>query len=120
MRLKIARIYEKIANARLAFLHQLSWQIVRDYDIICLETLNVKGMMANKKLAKPFNYNPNHRSNRQEISKDFKENGAIYITKYQNFLKKNNQTLDKIKIIKDNQIKLINELISNVTVFTYR
>ncbi len=40
-----------------------------------------------KKIAKPFNYNPNHRSNRQEISKDFKENGAIYITKYQKFLK---------------------------------
>jgi CMP-N,N'-diacetyllegionaminic acid synthase len=38
-------------------------------------------------IAKPFNYDPNHRLNRQEISKDFKENGAIYITKYKNFIK---------------------------------
>jgi len=40
-----------------------------------------------KGIAKPFNYDPNQRLNRQEISKEFKENGAIYITKYQNFMK---------------------------------
>jgi len=40
-----------------------------------------------KKIAKPFNYDPTRRLNRQEIFNDFKENGAIYITKYQNFMK---------------------------------
>lgn len=40
-----------------------------------------------KEIAKPFNYDPNHRLNRQEISKEFKENGAIYITKFKNFMK---------------------------------
>ncbi|UKJ06894.1 transposase [Solitalea lacus] len=51
-RLKVAAIHEKIANARLDLLHKVSTQITNEYDIICLEDLNVKGMMTNHKLAK--------------------------------------------------------------------
>jgi putative transposase len=51
-RLKVAAIHEKIANARLDNLHKISTQIINGYDTICLEDLNVKGMMANRKLAK--------------------------------------------------------------------
>ncbi len=51
-RLKVAAIHEKIANTRLDLLHKVSTQITNEYDIICLEDLNVKGMMANHKLAK--------------------------------------------------------------------
>ena len=51
-RLKVAGIHEKIANSRLDVLHKISTQIINAYDIICVEDLNVKGMMANHKLAK--------------------------------------------------------------------
>lgn len=51
-RIKVARQYEKIANQRSDFLHKLSTQIVRDYDITCLEDLKVKNMVKNHNLAK--------------------------------------------------------------------
>ena len=51
-RLKVAAIHEKIANTRLDLLHKVSTRIIKEYDTICLEDLNVKGMMANHKLAK--------------------------------------------------------------------
>jgi len=51
-----------------------------------------------KQIAKPFNYDPNNRQNRQELSNDFKENGAIYITKYQNFMKSECRVSGKIGI----------------------
>ncbi len=50
--IKIAKIHEKISNCRKDTLHKISYQIVRDYDIICIEDLNVKGMVKNHKLAK--------------------------------------------------------------------
>jgi len=51
-RIKVARCYEKISNQRLDFLHKLSTQLVKDYDIICIEDLQVKNMVRNRKLAK--------------------------------------------------------------------
>lgn len=51
-RLKVARIYEKIVNCRVDNLHKVSTELVRRYDIICVEDLNVKGMVKNHKLAK--------------------------------------------------------------------
>jgi putative transposase len=51
-RLKVARLHEKISNCRRDTLHKVSMELVRDYDIICIETLNVSGMLKNRKLAK--------------------------------------------------------------------
>lgn len=51
-RLKVAVLHEKIANTRLDLLHKISTRIINEYDTICVEDLNVKGMMANHKLAK--------------------------------------------------------------------
>ena len=51
MRLKVARQYRKITNCRTDFLHKLSTDLVRRYDTICLENLNVEGMMKNHNLA---------------------------------------------------------------------
>lgn len=53
-KIKVARFYEKIKNKKLDFLHKLSFRLVKDYDIICVETLRVKNMMKNHKLAKSF------------------------------------------------------------------
>lgn len=51
-RLHLARQYEYIANCRQDYLNKLTTQLVRDYDIICVESLHVGGMLKNHKLAK--------------------------------------------------------------------
>ena len=51
LRIKIAREYEKIANIRKDYLHKISHKIVSENQVIISETLNVKGMMQNHKLA---------------------------------------------------------------------
>lgn len=51
-RIKVARIHEKIQNQRMNFLHEVSSALVNNYDVICIEDLNVSGMMKNHKLSK--------------------------------------------------------------------
>ena len=51
LRLKVAKCHREIANRRSDFLHKLSTWLVKYYDTICLEDLNVKGMMKNKHLS---------------------------------------------------------------------
>jgi len=51
-RLKVARLHEKISNSRADYLHKCSISLVRRYDIICIEDLNVKGIVKNHRLAK--------------------------------------------------------------------
>lgn len=51
-KLKVARLHEKIANCRADYLHKCSISLVRRYDTICIEDLNVKGMERNHHLAK--------------------------------------------------------------------
>jgi len=51
-RIVVARIHEKIANSRKDFLHKLTTKLVSEYDVICIEDLNVSGMMKNRKLSK--------------------------------------------------------------------
>ncbi|MDJ0716223.1 MAG: RNA-guided endonuclease TnpB family protein [Prochloraceae cyanobacterium] len=48
----VARVYERISNARQDFLHKLSRKIVNDNQVVVIENLNVKGMVRNRKLAK--------------------------------------------------------------------
>lgn len=49
---KVARLYEKIMNQRTDFLNKLSTDIIKNHDTICIENLNTKGMLRNRKLAK--------------------------------------------------------------------
>ena len=51
-RKKVARLYEKVVFQREDFLNKLSTDIIKKYDIIFLEDLNVSGMLKNHKLAK--------------------------------------------------------------------
>lgn len=51
-KIKVANFQEKIRNQRLDFLHKLSIRLVKEYDIICIETLKTKNMMKNHNLAK--------------------------------------------------------------------
>ncbi|WP_129688009.1 IS200/IS605 family element RNA-guided endonuclease TnpB [Gottfriedia acidiceleris] len=49
---KVARLHERVLNQRDDFLNKLSTEIIKNHDIICIETLNTKGMLRNHKLAK--------------------------------------------------------------------
>ena len=51
-RLKLAAAYEKLSNKRKDNLHKITTKLIKENDIICIENLNVKGMMKNHKLSK--------------------------------------------------------------------
>ncbi len=51
-RVLVARAHEKVRRVRADFLHKLSRRLVNENQVIAVESLNVKGMMANGSLAK--------------------------------------------------------------------
>ena len=53
-RIKVARLHEHIANCRRDNLHKVTYALTHDNQVrtICMEDLNVKGMMSNHHLAK--------------------------------------------------------------------
>ena len=51
-KLRIAKLHRKIRHSRNHFLHVESKKIILKSDVIAMETLNVKGMLKNKKLSK--------------------------------------------------------------------
>lgn len=48
---KLARQYQKVTNKRNNFLHQVSTQLIRDNQTICLEDLAIKNMVKNHNLS---------------------------------------------------------------------
>lgn len=48
---KLARQYEKVANQRKDFLHKLSTGLVRNNDVICIESLQIQNLVKNNKLS---------------------------------------------------------------------
>lgn len=51
-RLQLARLHEHVANQRQDMLHKLSTDLMRQYDLICIEDLAPKNMVKNHRLAK--------------------------------------------------------------------
>ena len=51
-RIKVARIHEKIANIRMDFLHKEALRLADENQVICIEHLNIRGMVRNHRLAK--------------------------------------------------------------------
>lgn len=51
LRQRIAKLRRHIANQRMDFIHKLTTDILSRYDTVCLENLNVEGMMKNHHLA---------------------------------------------------------------------
>ena len=49
---KLSRLHDKISNIRKDFLHKLTTDLVKKFDVICLENLNIKGMVQNRKLSR--------------------------------------------------------------------
>ncbi len=50
-RIKLAKVYKKINDKKQYYLHQVSNSLINENQVICMENLNVKGMLKNHKLA---------------------------------------------------------------------
>lgn len=83
-KLKIAKVYAKIADCRNDFLHNLSTELVRDYDTICFESLAVKNMMARPKPKRDENgrYLPNGRSRKKGLNRSIADSSWSKFTGY--------------------------------------
>lgn len=51
-RIRVARAHEQVANQRYDMLQKLSTNLVRQYDVVCIEDLAPKNMVKNHKLAR--------------------------------------------------------------------
>lgn len=49
---RVAKVHANIRNSRRDYLHKATTQIVESQDIICVETLNLKGMVKNSRLSR--------------------------------------------------------------------
>ena len=49
---KLSRLHYKISCIRKDFIHKLTTKLVKMYDVICIENLNIKGMVKNRKLSR--------------------------------------------------------------------
>src|SRR6266516_922373 len=54
--LKVVRVYQKIVDRRRDYQHQLSTRIIRENQVVCVESLQVKHMVKNHSLAKAISY----------------------------------------------------------------
>ena len=84
MRIKVAKCHRKIANKRNDSLHNLSSYLVNNYKTICLEDLNVKGMLHNHHLARAIQDASWGEFTRQlQYKSDWKGDNIIYIGKFE-------------------------------------
>jgi putative transposase len=56
-KIRVALVHEKIANQRKDFLEKLSYNLSQDFDLVCLENLDMKAMAQCLKLGKSTNDN---------------------------------------------------------------
>lgn len=54
-RLSLAKLHQHVADQRRAVLHEVADRLTRDYKVVCIEDLNVKGMAKNHRLARAVN-----------------------------------------------------------------
>jgi len=74
-RLKVARIHKKITNSRVDNLHKISTDLIKKYDQIYLEDLNIKGMLKSCKPKQDDNgkYLPNGQSAKSGLNKSISD-----------------------------------------------
>ena len=70
-RLRVANIYEKISNSRSDLIHKTTSMIIKNYDVIYLEDLNIKGLSKRYKPKQDENgkYLPNGQSAKSGLNK---------------------------------------------------
>ena len=76
---KLARLHARIANIRLDALHKLTTEITRRFHTIGIEDLNVRGMMANRHLARSIADMSFHEFRRQLEYKAERRGGLVVV-----------------------------------------
>lgn len=51
-RIRLAKAFERLTNQKEAYIHYVVNRLLEDYDLVCMEDLNVQGMLKNHSLAK--------------------------------------------------------------------
>ena len=84
LRIKVAKCYRDITNKRNDFLHKLSSYLVNNYKTICLEDLNVKGMLQNHHIARAIQDASWSEFTRQlQYKSDWNGGNIIYIGRFE-------------------------------------
>lgn len=84
MRIKVAKCHRSIANKRNDSLHNLSSYLINNYKTICLEDLNVKGMVQNHHLARAIQDASWGEFTRQlQYKSDWNGDNVIYIGRFE-------------------------------------
>lgn len=73
---KIKKLHRRVKNIRQNSSHQMTAELTNDYGIICLEDLNVSGMLKNKKLSKAINDAAFFEKKRQFVYKSKRKGGV--------------------------------------------
>ena len=76
-KMRVAKLHRRIVNIRKDAMHKLTSHLTDTYKIICIETLNVKGMMQNSRLAKSLSDASFHEMKRQLVYKAKLRGGSI-------------------------------------------
>ena len=76
---KLARLHARIANIRLDALHKLTTEITRRFHTVGIEDLNVRGMMANRHLARSIADMSFHEFRRQLEYKAERRGGRVVV-----------------------------------------
>ena len=63
--MRLARLHARISNVRQDWLHQTTTRLVREFSVMGIEDLNVRGLMATEKLARKIGDIGFHRFRRQ-------------------------------------------------------
>ena len=77
--IRLARLYERMSNTRSDNTHKLTTEVAGKYGIVCLEDLNVSGMLANHKLARSIADVSFYEVRRQF---EYKAQGVWYVSRY--------------------------------------
>ena len=67
----LAKLHKRIADQRQAVLHEVSDRLTRNYKVVCIEDLNVRGMTKNHYLARAVQ-DAGFGTLRQMIEQDFR------------------------------------------------
>ena len=78
-KLKLAKLHAKVANIRNDELHKLTTRLASQYGVIVIEDLNVKGMMANHRLARAVGDMGFHEFRRQLVYKTAMRGGDLIV-----------------------------------------
>lgn len=66
--MKVARLHHKIANKRMDYTQKLSTSLIKEYQVICVEDLNIKSMLQTDKLNNSKMYNNQKHAHHRSIA----------------------------------------------------